>query len=254
MERVKRCKLKSEMEKEMERKQRPNHRSDSSLSYESLERGALSAQEARKFVVQLLESGADDEIAENLYESLRILLGRMLRDKSDSEDLRAWHSLIDAASAQFDEIEEPWAARIGVLAELLSDRIGLLESRPVDEVLQRRHVPDLLELLDDRRGDLVKRSELRDRLGLEEANLSRILTLLVDTGIVERSRLGKEALFAISPIGSEALLDLNDRVGSRVEVRGSWEEMFDYEPPFVQQNGRIAEFVDVFEPEEPLAA
>lgn len=260
MEWVKRCKLKSEMEKAMTRKQRQSSRSASSFTYDDLERGSLSAADARHFVQHLLQSGPDQEIAGDLYDSLRVLTGRILRDKSDSENLRAWYSLIDAVSAQFDELEDPWAARIEVLAELLSDRLGMLESRPAHEVLQRRHVPDLLELLDRHTGELVRRNELRDRLGLAEANLSRILTLLVDTGLIERSKQGKEALFSICSLGREVLLDHNDRIGIQVEVDGcvhdGWLAMFDLEPEIVASGGEIDEFVEHFEPDEqlPLAA
>lgn len=237
---------------------KPNRKSEANaFSFDKLELGALSPVDVKAFVANALSKGDDRALAIRLYESLRVLTGRLLADRLGSEELRAWHSAIDAISAQFDGLDEPWFARMEALAHLLHDRVGLIEARPVEDVLRRQHVRAVLEALGAAGRNTLTRAEIKGALGLEEANLSRVLTLMVDAGLIERHRLGKAALFALSSIGRNVLCELNEQ--NFVEEFECISYTTDFEPGLVPvRSGRVAWAedgpVDLHEQQQLLAA
>ncbi|WP_420607343.1 hypothetical protein [Novosphingopyxis sp.] len=199
-----------------------NSFADMRVILSQIENATLAPKDARKALSDLLQSGPKGEIGEHIFEALRIATGRILRDRIASADLRAWHSLVDAVSAQFDEVNKAWGPRIEVLAELLNDRVGLVEARPVEQVVRRLHVSELLEEMSRTDGAPIERRALRERLGLEEANLSRVLTLMLDSGLIERHSLGKSASFSLASEGQKALQELKQRRASYVVIEGDW--------------------------------
>ncbi len=190
--------------------------------FADLEIGMVAPAEAKAFVAKALASERSEWFAEQLYESLRVLTCRILGDRLSSNELRGWQGAINSMSVQFDGLKGLWGTKIEVLAEVLHDRVGMVESRTADDVLRRRHAKEVLEVLGQTAPQSLARSEVRARLGLEEANLSRVLTLLRDAGLIERERLGKAALFALSATGRAALLELQDRPNNMRFDLASW--------------------------------
>jgi len=170
------------------------------VDLERLEMGELDATDARTVLRTLVASKGLDA-APAAYASLRSWTGRLLRSSAGSEELRCWYNLIRATAAQFRGERAEFGVRIGVLGELVYERAGMVETRRPSEVLKRRHVPALLAELAASAGALG-RSELGKRLALEQANLTRVCTMLLDAGLVTRREEGRSVIFELTASGA----------------------------------------------------
>lgn len=168
---------------------------------ESLETGEIDAREARALLRRVLEIGRDDAIASDVFAALRSWTGRMLRTNIAGDDLREWYSLFRAVGAQFRGPLSDWSIRIEVLSQLVYERIGIAETRDVTEVLSRKHARALLGELATSADGRLGRAELLERLGLEQANLTRVSTLLLDAGLMTRVEEGRNVSFELSSAG-----------------------------------------------------
>jgi DNA-binding MarR family transcriptional regulator len=173
---------------------------DSSMDLERLESGELDVAQARLLLRALVGSMGHAAAAE-AYASLRSWTGRLLRGSPGSEELRAWYNLIRATAAQFRGEKAEFGLRIGVLGELVYERVGMAETRRPSDVLKRRHVRAVLAELAASSGTLA-RSELGRRLALEQANLTRVCTMLIDAGLVTRREEGRSVFFELTAHGA----------------------------------------------------
>jgi predicted transcriptional regulator len=167
---------------------------------ERLEMGELDTGQARTVMLKLVDSKAPDAAAQ-AYATLRSWTGRLLRGTTGSEELRAWYNLIRAVAAQFREANADFGVRIGVLGELVYERTGMVETRRPAGVLKRRHVAAILAALDASAGSLG-RSDLGKRLGLEQANLTRVCTMLLDAGLLTRREEGRNVSYELTTNGA----------------------------------------------------
>lgn len=156
---------------------------------------------ARSTLVAALES-ADEEMHEEVYAALRGWTGRALRSSLSGADLRAWHGLLEGVAARMGEVE--WRVRVDVLVELLYERAGMAENRTREAVTKRRHAPEILLLLASQPAGAIDRTALVDRLGLGQANLTRVCNLLADAGLVRRHVDGRNVRFEITATGLAA--------------------------------------------------
>jgi DNA-binding MarR family transcriptional regulator len=167
-----------------------------------LEVGELNVKAARELMVELLTSRSDAAVAAEVYASCRAWVGRMLRSSMAGDDLRAWYNLLKGTSAQFRGDLAEWAIRINVLGELVFERVGMAETRDQEAVLSRRHARAILNELLAAPGWRIGRADLRTRLGLEQANLTRVCTMLMDAGLISRSEEGRTVSFALTASGA----------------------------------------------------
>lgn len=219
-----------------------------------LETGDLGVEDARQVMKSLLADGIHEDVAVRAYEGLRGWVGHNLQNAGTTAQLRDWYALIEAVAAQFDRELPVWAGRFEVLSDLLQDRIALGASQNVSDVLQRQHVPELLELLSGFAMTPMEREGIKAELALKDANLSRVLRLARNAGLVEKVCRGKEALFAISQIGLQAWETIQARGRSYAPPRffivgHSWtEDSQDAEEmSSIQQGGDIREFAKKIE-------
>jgi hypothetical protein len=89
------------------------------------------------------------------------------------------------------------AERLTALHELLGESIALGETLDTTDVTRRQHVAEVLDFL-SRHGGQANRSAIGAHLSLGQANLTRVLNVMSAGGLVERSTLGKEAVFTLS--------------------------------------------------------
>lgn len=242
------------MENEMKRREATTERTEAERIAE-LESGELTSGDARALIAEILAEDRGDRTAIRLYEALRAWLGVSLRDRNASGNLREWYPIVEAVAAQFDDLMPVWAARFEVLSDLLRDRIALDEARPATEILRRRHVPELLNLLARSAGFAMARVDIMNELGLGQANLSRVLRLARDAGLLDRETSGKEAEFALSGLGLSLLAKTSD-----AEMLIPDYVLFDAEPweeasldmATKSDEPSIGEYVATIEEAEPL--
>ncbi len=132
-------------------------------------------------------------------------------------DLEDWHEVFKQAEAlSRSEGADGAAERIAAFAALTAQSVRFADAQPVDKILQRKHVVELLEEL-SRSNAPVPRARIADKLGLVDANLSRILAILASAGLIKRQRDGKEALFALTEFGRRSFI----RRGSPAQTKSN---------------------------------
>ena len=144
------------------------------------------------------------DLLRDVYLALRAWVWKALDQRRRDSDLRAWNDILGAASSLMAQHGQPsLGERIAALHELLSESIAVGERLGAVDVTRRQHVAEALEFLAESGGE-ANRSAIGERIGLEQANLTRVLNMMSAAGLVERSTLGKEAIFALSHAGSAA--------------------------------------------------
>ena len=140
----------------------------------------------------------------------RIMLERRLDD-----ELRSWHRLLlDAAGHMVGQAKvrppakgrvrlDPVAAseRIRALADLVRMSVEAAAASVLRDFTARAHVVQILQLLASHDGPHLDRDQIKAELGLRDANLSRVLTLLAANGLVERIPRGRVAAFRVTQRG-----------------------------------------------------
>ena len=167
-----------------------------------LEVGGLDAKAARQLVAEILASRTDSEVAGEIYASFRAWVGRILRNSAAGDDLRAWYNVLKSVGAQFRGDLEEWAIRLSVLGELLFERAGMADSTDQDAILSRRHTRAIINELFAAAGGRLARADQRTQLGLEQANLTRVCTMLMDAGLIARIEEGRSVSFALTAAGA----------------------------------------------------
>ncbi|MDO9712240.1 hypothetical protein [Paracraurococcus lichenis] len=144
------------------------------------------------------------DLLRDVYLSLRSWAWKTLDQRRRDPELRDWYDILAAASSSMALSGQPaLAERLTALGELLAESIAIAETLSVDEVIRRRHVVAALEFLERRDGH-ANRADIAKHLSLGQANLTRVLNLMSAVGLVERTTLGKEAVFSLSRAGFEA--------------------------------------------------
>ena len=192
-------------------------------SLEGIARGEVDATSARTEIDFHIEATRDFT---KPYSALLRWTWLALSERRVDDDLRCWHRLmLDIAARAGKEPDIGADVSGGVLAERLramSDVIRVsigMQSRP-DKVrlLKRAHVPIILQTLKDWRSKGGSRADLSEAVGLRTASLSRILTLLILEGLVERQTGGRTARFCITDEGVRHLEDHLVRNGTKANA------------------------------------
>jgi DNA-binding transcriptional ArsR family regulator len=144
------------------------------------------------------------DLLRDVYLALRAWVWKALDQRRRGSELRAWNDILGTTSSLMAQHgQSSLGERIAALHELVSESIAVGEALEAVDVSQRQHVAEALDFLTARGGE-ANRSAIGERLGLGQANLTRVLTLMSAAGLVERSTLGKEAIFALSHAGRDA--------------------------------------------------
>ncbi len=182
---------------------------------ESIARGEIDADIARTEIDCRIKATQDFA---KPYSALLRWTWLALSERRADEDLRHWHRLIldvtaragqeDSAASKDPDAEGPaaqFAERLRAMSDMVRVSIGM-QSRPDKaRLLTRAHVPAILQALNDRCNEAVARADLVQAVEMKTANLSRILTLLILEGLVERQADGRTARFRITGEGIKRL-------------------------------------------------
>lgn len=199
---------------------------------ESIARGEVDAISARLEINRHIE--ATQDLAKP-YSALLRWTWLALSERRADDDLRHWHRLIldvaararkeetQAANAQpeADGADSHLAERLRALSDLIRVSVGMQTRPDKARLLTRAHVPAILQALCDRQVEAVARDDLLQAVEIKTANLSRIMTLLILEGLVERQADGRNARFRITGEGMKHLRDYQARKNAPVGGRES---------------------------------
>ncbi|GGF53607.1 hypothetical protein SAMN05216376_102152 [Mameliella alba] len=199
---------------------------------ENIARGEADAFAARSEIDRHIEATRDFA---KPYSVLLRWTWLALSERRADDDLRHWHRLILDVAARAEQGKRPsvsaqpgveesgahLAERLRALSDLIRVSIGMQMRPDKARLLTRAHVPAILQALYDRQNEAVARTDLLQAVELKTANLSRILTLLILEGLVERQADGRTARFRITVEGIKHLVDHKARSEASVEKRRS---------------------------------
>lgn len=168
----------------------------------SLASGDLTASNARGVLDKFHQDGGNPGLAYNAFASW---IWQTLNARRSDDDLRDWHGLmLDVAFRAERSGNGKIAERIRALTDVLALAVRASDRPNAQQILQRAHVPAILRVLADNDGAPLQRSALLTQTGLQSANLSRLLSLLISSGLIMRSQSGKEALLSLTEEGRKA--------------------------------------------------
>jgi DNA-binding HxlR family transcriptional regulator len=173
---------------------------------------------ARRIIADMLDCEGGFR---RVYAALCKWTWRVVIERRLDSELKAWHRLLlDTAarianeSTQCDSGAPPArldpigsAERLRAFADVirLSAEAGSVSI--IEEFVSRSHVVDILHVLLAGGAEPMRREAIKEKLGLGQANLSRVLTLLAANGLVERTAQGRYAVFALTYKGAKLARD-----------------------------------------------
>ncbi len=180
---------------------------------EFLARGEIGDSEARQAIWHELE--AEDGFR-STYAALCRWTWRAMIERRLDDGVKSWHRLLldvagriaaqadsgPSASGQSRLGRAAAAERVRALADLVRLSVDAAETSTLKDFTARAHVSAILRLLARNAGAPIEREEIKRELGLRDANLSRVLTLLAANGLVERVARGKNAAFRATRYGA----------------------------------------------------
>lgn len=141
--------------------------------------------------------------AQKVYSVLRAWVWKALNERRRDSELRKWHALISQTSAYLEDEYFPHAERIRVLHELVHESISVSIVYSFNDLAARSHVKEILSYLYVSPQRTLARQELQSKLGLKDPNMTRVLTMLSTSGLLERSARGKSAFYSLTRDGAE---------------------------------------------------
>ncbi|MBF0427874.1 MAG: hypothetical protein HQL94_03055, partial [Magnetococcales bacterium] len=150
----------------------------------------------------------DEHTASNLDYTYRVRLAHLLRTDATIEELRELNQHIlnvdyHRWEKSLNALDKPYAARWLAFSDILEDRLAVMKSVIPASIKNRCHVQEILEWLQPRKA--VPQKQLMNHLNIEEASLSRTLTLLESWELVVRRRINKEKFVSIGHRAYEML-------------------------------------------------
>ncbi len=172
----------------------------SERSFASIRQGDVVAAQAWELLVPVVDT-EDQVLAASICDVLRSWTWKALDRRRRDSALREWIDLLNRVEAFFADRFAHLAAKIELLTELLHESLAVAELASPEDLLRRKHVASILTLLRRCEGEWVERVQLMGELDLRPANMTRLMTLLLDVGWVEQAINGREAAYRISAEG-----------------------------------------------------
>ena len=168
---------------------------------DDVELGEATAGEARTAIASVLRDGSP-RAAERIYVALRAWVWKALNGRRRDAELRLWIDVMKRAEAYLEDAHPATAGRIAVLHELVRESVAVADALPVDRLTRKRHVTDILQALQDAPDGRMHRAALRERTGLKDSNLTRLLNMVTASGLVERHVQGKHVVLELTKAGA----------------------------------------------------
>ncbi len=157
----------------------------------------------------------NDRQAEVLDYVYRHRLVRLLRAVKRGDDavveLKALYEHLNSVThprrlERLNSLEKPYGARWIAYQDILEHRFAALMSEPSKWILKRAHVKRILSFFLSEKS--IKQKEIRKRLKLKPANLTRILGMMAANELVNIHTIGREKIVTIGENGEIFIEDL----------------------------------------------
>lgn len=165
--------------------------------------GHATAAQARAIVGAALREGTPESV-QGVYAALRAWVWKAVNGRRRDEELREWFDLLRRTGSFLKDGYAAHAERLQVLHELIYESISVSEVLPIQEIVKRLYVKQILNTLFHSPSRQMSRRRIRQRFNLREANLSRILNLMMTAGLIDRTTHGREASFRLTNLGADA--------------------------------------------------
>lgn len=165
----------------------------------------VTAADAQRLIAIALSEkpSPDARTVQKISTVLRDWVWHALNERRRDPELRSWYKLIQRQSSYLQDFHATEAERLRLLSELVYTSISVEQTiRPMD-IIRRSHVLAILEMLHEQPDGTLGRAAINAELKIRDANLSRVLKLLLASGIIERSRLGRTAEFKLTIEGAK---------------------------------------------------
>lgn len=173
---------------------------DTKISFASIRMADLSASEAWDMLGPIVEK-ADSKVAAQVCDALRQWAWKALDRRRRDAELREWIDVLNRVEAFFVDRFAPVAAKIELLSELIHESVAVSELAAPQDLLRRKHVARILDALAAREGAWVQRTALMESLDIKPANMTRLMTLLLDMGWAEQLVDGREVRYRAAAEG-----------------------------------------------------
>lgn len=137
---------------------------------------------------------------EKTYEALRGLVWSVVSSRDGGDHLNGWTDVVLRIRQLLRTKSSPIAERFTVLADLLDQSFRFSKLHSSAELLTRKHVRAVLEVLLANHGTAT-RATISARLGLRDANMSRVLSNMASAGWIKRRPDGREVIVSLTDEG-----------------------------------------------------
>src|SRR4051794_13774527 len=114
------------------------------VSLDRIALGDVTPAEARIILSEALAPGSPHTV-QALYTALRAWVWKALNERKRDGELTEWFDIIKRTAAHVVDDHPTLSERLQVLLDLIYESISISEVLPVQELLKRRHVRDVLE-------------------------------------------------------------------------------------------------------------
>lgn len=177
------------------------NRADSDHAFlEAIATASVTPAEVFASLREPLLASEDGALAEKMYEALRGLVWNVVSSREGGDQLNAWTDVVLKIRQLLRTKASPIAERFTVLADFLDQSLRFSKLHPASELLARKHVRTVLEVLLAHQGT-VTRAKIAERVGLRDANMSRVLANLASAGWIKRRTEGREVVVSLTEEG-----------------------------------------------------
>ena len=154
------------------------------------------------------------QVLDHIY---RQRLIKLIRTGAPVNNLRALNEHLARVAhprrfKQLDSLDRPYGARWTGYQDILESRIAALESNAPKQLLKRAHVKEILNMLID--GSVRTQSDIKTKLKLQPANLTRILNMMESNELIKRKIVGRENRIVPGPNAGRFLPVRHERRGA----------------------------------------
>ena len=208
---------------------------------DAISNGSLDPMATEHQARSLLTEG---NLAAAVYDALASRAWSLIRSPETGEEMTAWHEVFRSVSVLLKRRgTTDLADRLRGVGDLVAQTARFSARRPLKSVMSRRHAPEILALIDGADGGIT-RYEIVRQTGLNDANLSRILRVMQDSGLVQRRTNGREACFVITHRGRATCAEYSaDSGAKRLEQPAEMAVSDDYVKAFRLIHARLGALV-----------
>lgn len=176
-----------------------------SKQLELIGRGEVSVAEAQPIMKAAF---SHEKLISHISAALFEATWRLISARTFDDELVDWQNLLKFVAGHFRrEGNLEAAGQIKTMHEMMARAHRFAEAQPIEEVLGRKQVRSILMFL--RNQDLAAGPQaILEHVKIGEANLSRVMSVLLSSGLVTRKLVGRAVYFKLTDAGMNAITNV----------------------------------------------